>query len=238
VFTKNGNAYRMGYYHYDNNEKPICFKYSNGIFSDPTPVNIQPDFHPWYPMYVSQDENYLIFGGYHYLQTFGGLDLYISFKLPNGQWGYPVNMGNKINSDRIERFPTISPDGNYLFFVRHTETQDFFWVFTSFFDNLKKECIEKSKNPPPAFKAIDLSSEDLDTLVGVYLGDPAVGKLTINKNGNDLMLQFGKSRLIPLECYDLNKFKYDPFMINIEFLPNDKKLKTFTAGKVYELTKE
>jgi len=238
VFTSNGNAYRMGNYVANANEKPLCFKYSNGKFSNPTQLDIHPDFLPQYPMYVSPDESYLIFGGYHYLQTFGGLDLYISFKMPDGKWGYPINMGNKINTDRFERFPVVSPDGNYMFFVRHNENQDFFWVSTSVFDNLKKECIEKSKNPPPAIKVIDLSSEDLEKFVGVYIGDPAVGKFTISKNGNVLQFQFGKSRLMTLECYDLNKFKYDPFMVNIEFLPDDKKLKTYTMGKVFELTKE
>lgn len=238
VFTKNGNAYCMGNYITNANNKALCFKYSNGRFSEPTPLAIHPDFHPWYPMYVSPDESYLIFGGYHYLQTFGGLDLYISFRMPDGQWGYPINMGDKINTDRYERFPVVSPNGKYMFFVRHTETQDFFWVSTSIFDDLKKECIEKTKNPPPAFKAIELTSKDLDKYLGTYIGDAAVGKLIICKEGNELMLQLGKNRLIPLECYEKDKFKYDRFMINFVFSPNDKKMKTLTGGKIYELTRE
>lgn len=238
VFTESGNAYRMGNYFRNDNETPLCFKYSNGRFSDPTPVAIHPDFHPWYPMYVSPDESYLIFGGYHYLQTFGGFDLYISFRMPDGQWGYPVNMGGKINTDRIERFPVVSPDGKYLFFVRHTETQDLFWVSTAIFDDLKTECIEKTKNPPPAFKAVELSSEDLDKYLGVYSGDAAVGKLTISKEGSVLMLQFNKGRLIALECYGTDKFKYDRFMINIEFITKDKKLRSLVNGTIHELTKE
>lgn len=238
IFTNSGNAYRMGNYVSNANEKPLCFKYSNGKFSDPTQLAIHPDFLPQFPMYVSADESYLIFGGYHYVQTYGGLDLYITFKMLDGKWGYPINMGNKINTDRIERFPMVSPDGKYMFFLRHNENQDFFWVSTSIFDNLKKECIKLSKNPPPSVQILDLSSEDLDKYVGVYIGDPAVGKLTVSKNGNVLQLQFGKSRILPLECYEIDKFKYDPYMVVIEFLPNDNKLKTYTIGKVFELTKQ
>jgi len=238
VFTRSGNAYRMGNYFNSPNEIPHSFKYSNSMFSCPTEVTLHPDFHPWYPMYISPDESYLIFAGYHYLQGFGGLDLYICFKMPDGKWGYPINMGNKINTSQFERFPVVSPDGKYLFFVRHTETQDFFWVSTSTFNNLKKECVEKTKNPPPAFKAIELNSEDLDKYVGVYSGEAATGKFTISKNGKVLLLQINKGQLIQLECYDTNRFKYDRYFINFEFSPKDKKLKTKTNDNIYELTKE
>jgi hypothetical protein len=238
VFTKKGNAFHMGW---DENEKPLCFKYSNDIFSEPVHVIIHPDFHPWWSIYVSPDESYLIFAGYHYLQNFGNLDLYICFKIKDGQWGYPINMGNKINTERTERFPVVSPDGKYMFFVRHTETQDFFWVSTAIFDDLKRDCIEKTKNPPPAFKAVDLKSEDLDKYPGVYSGSPFTGKLIITKEGNILKYQGyyhgNVSPVYSLECYETDRFKNDRNMVNFEFSPNDNKLKIF-AGRKYELTKE
>jgi len=139
-FTKNGNAYHMGNYYYNKNEKPLKFKFSNGKFSDPKPVIIHPDFKPFYAMYVSPDESYLIFSGVH-KDGFGSLDLYISFKTNENKWGTPINMGDKINTATVERFPIVSPDGKYLFFMRHTNTQDIFWISTKIIKNLKSQLI-------------------------------------------------------------------------------------------------
>lgn len=42
-------------------------------------------------------------------------DLYISFRKPGGAWTQPINMGPKINTAYKERFPSVSPNGRYLF---------------------------------------------------------------------------------------------------------------------------
>lgn len=47
---------------------------------------------------------------------FGGKDIYRSKKLPNGEWGRPVNMGSTINTPYDEESPYIHPDGFTLFF--------------------------------------------------------------------------------------------------------------------------
>lgn len=135
-FTKNGNAYHMGNYSSNRNEKPLKFKYSNGKFAKPDTVIIHPDFRPAWAMYVSPDESYMIFSGIH-SEGFGSLDLYVSFKTDDNAWGTPINMGDKINTEKMERFPVVSPDGKYLFFMRHTETQDIFWVSTDIIEDYK-----------------------------------------------------------------------------------------------------
>ena len=48
---------------------------------------------------------------------FGGFDLYMTMKLPNGEWGLPVNLGPKINTDVDENYPSISADGKTLYFA-------------------------------------------------------------------------------------------------------------------------
>lgn len=238
VFTNKGNAFHMGW---NEKEKPLCYRYSNGVFSAPIPVILQPEFQPWWPLYVSPDESYLIFSGYHYLDNFGSLDLYICFKMDDGQWGYPVNMGKDINSNRTERFPVVSPDGKYLFFVRHTPTQDFFWVSTSMFVELRKECCEKTKNPPPEVTIFDLPTEELDKYTGVFSGAGFIGKLVVSKEGNVLRYQGDyQGRLSPfftLECYAKDKFKNDRNMVNLEFSPDGNTIK-ISGGGEYELTKE
>ncbi len=46
----------------------------------------------------------------------GGMDLWMSIKLPNGKWGIPINLGEPINTPYDEDFPHIMPDGKTMFF--------------------------------------------------------------------------------------------------------------------------
>ncbi|MGQ1786595.1 MULTISPECIES: tetratricopeptide repeat protein [unclassified Saccharicrinis] len=46
----------------------------------------------------------------------GGLDIYMVRKLPNGNWGKPMNLGQDINTEYDEETPMIHPDGKTLFF--------------------------------------------------------------------------------------------------------------------------
>lgn len=49
---------------------------------------------------------------------FGGLDLYMTKKLPDGTWALPQNMGPKINSEYDEDFPYLyEEDGQVLYFT-------------------------------------------------------------------------------------------------------------------------
>ncbi len=47
---------------------------------------------------------------------YGGLDIYYSKKLPNGEWGPAKNVGKAINSPKDEEAPYILPDGKTLYF--------------------------------------------------------------------------------------------------------------------------
>lgn len=46
---------------------------------------------------------------------FGGMDLYVSYKQTNGDWGKPINLGPSINSNKNEVFPFIHDDGTLYF---------------------------------------------------------------------------------------------------------------------------
>jgi len=64
---------------------------------------------------VSVDGNTIYFtsdrsGGY------GGLDIYVAQKLPNGEWGEAKNLGKTINTPFDEESPYIHPDGKTLYF--------------------------------------------------------------------------------------------------------------------------
>jgi hypothetical protein len=47
---------------------------------------------------------------------YGGFDLWMSKKLPNGVWGNPINMGPNINTEFDEAFPKFSHDQSFLTF--------------------------------------------------------------------------------------------------------------------------
>lgn len=66
-------------------------------------------------------------------------DLFISFRQPGGNWTQPVGMGEAINSPRVDRFPAVSPDGEYLFFTQRTRDhdEDVFWVSADIIERLR-----------------------------------------------------------------------------------------------------
>jgi len=104
-------------------------QYQKGIaFSD----SINSPYQDYDPL-IAPDESYVIFssrrpGGQ------GSVDLYVSFKKPDGTWTKAKNMGKAINTKRIEFAPTLSHDGKYFFFNRGG---DIYWVSSKVITNLK-----------------------------------------------------------------------------------------------------
>jgi len=45
------------------------------------------------------------------------VDMFVSFKRKDGTWGDPLNLGPAVNSRSMDKCPTLSPDGKYMFFV-------------------------------------------------------------------------------------------------------------------------
>jgi len=64
---------------------------------------------------------------------FGGSDLYVVKKLPNGQWSFAQNLGASVNTIYDEEGPFIHPDGVTLFFSSkgHMSMGDFDIFFTN-----------------------------------------------------------------------------------------------------------
>lgn len=81
--------------------------------------------------YILASGNMLYFtsnreGGY------GGMDIYKSKKLPNGEWGKAVNLGPDINTCYDERAPFVHTDGVTLYFSSNgRKTLGEFDIFTS-----------------------------------------------------------------------------------------------------------
>ncbi len=67
-------------------------------------------------------------------------DLYVYFKMKDGQWSKPVRFGEEINSSFSETVPSITPDGKYMFFSRYNEEgglSNFYWVSTEVIEKLR-----------------------------------------------------------------------------------------------------
>jgi len=113
----------------------------NGEYTKPEPlpqsINLPP-YREWTP-FIAPDESYLIFCSTRWLPESDQGDLFICFRLADGSWTEPVNMGAPINTGQLERFPTVSPDGKYLFFTRDTEgfDEDAYWVSAGIIGRLK-----------------------------------------------------------------------------------------------------
>lgn len=64
---------------------------------------------------ISSDNKTLYFAS-NRRDSKGGFDIYMSAKESNGDWGKAENLGKNINGKDDEISPTISPDGNTLYF--------------------------------------------------------------------------------------------------------------------------
>lgn len=64
---------------------------------------------------ISNDGNTIYFAS-NRPGGFGGMDIYISKRLPNGKWGPAQNLGAEINTPYDEDFPSLAPDGKVLYF--------------------------------------------------------------------------------------------------------------------------
>lgn len=115
-------------------------KFSNGEFSQPTEIKgLFDDEKYWvYSPVVSADGNYLVFNSFGAPGGFGGEDIFVAKRTPNG-WSKAVSIGVKVNSKDEESGPRFSRDGKYFFFNRAKDLGnyeygewDIFYIETEF----------------------------------------------------------------------------------------------------------
>jgi hypothetical protein len=85
---------------------------------------------PEYDPCISSDGRMLVFAAAR--SGLPNLDLYVSFRGDDRSWTTPVPLQGNVNTPANEYAPALSPDGRYLFFVRHDGKQsDIFWMATA-----------------------------------------------------------------------------------------------------------
>ena len=116
----------------------------NGIYTEPVKMGseINSNFHDVNPV-ISPDGTYLIFmsnrpGGFSSM-----MNLYVSFRSPDGKWSNAVCLSNSLKIENIW-FPSISYDGKYLFFCggypgpNPYAASSHYWVSTKVIENLRE----------------------------------------------------------------------------------------------------
>jgi Tol biopolymer transport system component len=137
--SANGNMYfssnRIKYDDPTGNPDIFVSEFINGKYDEPKGLGAAintPNARDSFP-YIAQDESFMIFS--RDSRRFnsagnvisGGRRLMISFRDKKGEWLKAVDMGPLfINT----RFPSMSPDGKFLFFTKYTKgnNEDFYWV--------------------------------------------------------------------------------------------------------------
>ena len=69
-------------------------------------------------LWVSADESWMILVITNHPDGYGGDDLYLS-RFDGNAWSEPENLGAGVNTDEYEYGPTVSPDGECLYFTSH-----------------------------------------------------------------------------------------------------------------------
>ena len=95
----------------------ICrSKFINGKYQDPeilpNPINTRGEYNA----YIHPDESYLIYTSHAWGSAAGRGDLFISYRNEGDTWSKPIHLGSQLNSSAIDMSPSLSSDGNFLFF--------------------------------------------------------------------------------------------------------------------------
>jgi Tol biopolymer transport system component len=86
---------------------------------------------------IAPDESYILFCTSR-PETNNIQHIYISFQIGDNIWTKAVSVGDKVNTDAGAGAPTLSPDGNYLFFKKTQIPQrGIYWISTEIFKPLK-----------------------------------------------------------------------------------------------------
>ncbi len=94
----------------------------------------------WEPSASPSADGELLYFTSNMKEGLGGRDIWVSKKLPNGEWSLPTNLGPKINTPYDEDGPFIHPDGKTLFFSSKSHTSmGGFDIFFSILDDETKE---------------------------------------------------------------------------------------------------
>ncbi|MBK0402100.1 OmpA family protein [Adhaeribacter sp. BT258] len=103
-------------YRYENGGDIYQLKRTGTTWGEPEemPEPINSEFYEP-SIFITADNQFAFFASDRY-DSFGGLDLYITLRQPDGSWSEAMNLGPNINTEYDEDAPFVSPDGLTLYF--------------------------------------------------------------------------------------------------------------------------
>ncbi len=119
AIAKNGNLYYTCDCPNAMGRDDIYFSaYVNGKYTAPTPLdeNINSEGFE-YNAFISEDDSYLIFGGYNREDGQGSGDMYISFKDASGKWSRAIPLPSPINSKYMDYCPFVDEQQQTIYFT-------------------------------------------------------------------------------------------------------------------------
>ncbi len=138
--------------------------------------------------YIAPDESFIIFNCWKYNSKFKGNNLYVSFKDKDGKWGAPKDLGDRVNTDDLDIYPYVTPDGKYLMFTRRENSlkanySKLYWIKASVIDSAK-ESKEISSAP------VTIPSDESKNYSGIYSSKEVPIKITVRQESNYLSASF------------------------------------------------
>ena len=143
--ARNGNLYFSGRIYTETAPGIYMCQYLDGNYLKPekikgpladTPLLVD----PW----IDPDERFMLFSFPSEQGPPMLTDIGISFPDKNGEWGSPVRLNKEINTEAFERFPALSGDEKYLFFIRSlnqkqfvSDQAHFYWVSAGCIEELR-----------------------------------------------------------------------------------------------------
>ncbi|MFC2132793.1 ankyrin repeat domain-containing protein [Bacteroidota bacterium] len=87
----------------------------------------------------NKDQEYFLFFSDNGKERYS-FQMYISFHRPDGRWGKPIFLGDKIHQGKRNTQSIISFDDKYLFFTRYFS---FYWIDSKIIDDLKPDELKR-----------------------------------------------------------------------------------------------
>ena len=90
----------------------------------------------------------MVFNDWKSNAKFQGNNLYITYPKNDSSWTNPKDLGFRVNTDKNDIYPYISPDGKYLLYTIRDGafgalSSRIYWISTAIFDSIK------NTNTPP-----------------------------------------------------------------------------------------
>jgi len=184
-------------------------------------------------VYIHPDNSTLYFSSDGF-PGMGGLDIFMSKKQANDEWGPAINLGYPINTNRDENSLLVGPDGNLAYFA--SERPDGFGGLDIYQFNLpekfkpepityiKGKVYDSLSGKPldAAFELIDLETQQ--SILKSYAAKDGSFLLTLTGNHNYALSASKDGYLFFSKNYSLKETKTDfnnPFIIKVPMQPID-----------------